>query len=226
MIIVVLLLSTGRSSRRRSCRRWCSGCSPPAGRGFRFPPIGCLDLATNLLVVLATALRHRLRHLLIGRYQEARGLGWKFRAGVLATMFRRHGPCRAGPGPIASATFWSESPDCRTFRLSRCRWRSGWSSPSPPHFTPGPGDNRRDEPVRRCLSPADGAGVGWRVGAAIVRWPGPILGRWGPGARRPVDPCRATDQLQRPVTTCPPTYRPTKAWPRSAISRPGRTPRC
>ena len=75
-------------------------------------------------------------------------------------------------------------------------------------------DHHRRQPVRRCSSPSARMRIrGWRkIGAAVVRWPGPILvATIALVADRPADAARLPDQLQRPQLPARRPSAPTRA---------------
>ncbi len=137
-----------------------------------FPP----DRArrANLLVV-----RDRGRHalFLIGRYQEARAAA-RTRVG---TMFGGTRPCLCWLGSDhRGATF---CPSCRLpyFQTLGVPLAIGMVIVVARRTHPGPGDNRRDEPVRQAARAADGAGAGLASGppSSLARpHPGPVRWPW------------------------------------------------
>ncbi|UUO01253.1 MMPL family transporter [Mycolicibacterium novocastrense] len=141
--------------------------------------IGLSTFATNLLVVLAIAAATDYAIFLIGRYQEARGLSAR-------TGSRRTTPCFGGTAhvvlgsglTIAGATFCLSFTRLPYFQTPRCavgdrdghrrrRRTHSWASAI----------IAVTSRFGKLLEPKRMARVrGWRkVGAAIVRWPGPIL---------------------------------------------------
>lgn len=181
------------------------------GRGFpRFPPDHwALDLRDQPARGAGDRGRHRLRHLpdrpLPGSTRARPGPG----VGVLHHV-RRHRPCRAGLGSDhRGCHVLSELHPTAVLSDPRCAVgdRDGHRRRRRTH--PGPGDNRRDEPVRQAArAQADGAGAGLAQGRGRHRpLARPHPGRCGgPGARRSADPAGLPDQLQRPQL---PARRPT-----------------
>jgi putative drug exporter of the RND superfamily len=139
--------------------------------------IGLSTFATSLLVTLAIAAATDYAIFLIGRYQEARGLG-EDRESAYYTMFRGTAHVVLGSGlTIAGATF------CLHF--ARLPWLQTLGVPLAigmvivvlAALTLGPAVITVGSRFGKVLEPKRQMRVrGWRkIGAAVVRWPGPIL---------------------------------------------------
>jgi RND superfamily putative drug exporter len=139
--------------------------------------IGLSTFAVNLLVVLAIAAATDYAIFLIGRYQEARGLG-EDRESAYYTMFGGTAHVVLGSGlTIAGATF------CLSF--TRLPWFQSLGVPLAigmvvcvfAALTLGPAVITVASRFGKVLEPRRQMRVrGWRkIGAAVVRWPGPIL---------------------------------------------------
>jgi RND superfamily putative drug exporter len=139
--------------------------------------IGLSTFAVNLLVMLAIAAGTDYAIFLIGRYQEARG-GGEDRESAFYTMFGSTARVVLGSGlTIAGATF------CLSF--TRLPWFQSLGVPLAigmvvvvvAALTLGPAIITVASSFGNVLEPRRQMRVrGWRkIGAAVVRWPGPIL---------------------------------------------------
>jgi putative drug exporter of the RND superfamily len=139
--------------------------------------IGLSTFATNLLVTLAIAAATDYAIFLIGRYQEARAAG-EDRESAYYTMFGGTAHVVLGSGlTIAGATY------CLSF--TRLPWFQSLGVPLAigmvicvfAALTLGPAVITVASRFGKLLEPKRAMRVrGWRkVGAAVVRWPGPIL---------------------------------------------------
>ncbi|CAM4122020.1 Membrane transport protein mmpL8 [Mycobacterium basiliense] len=139
--------------------------------------IGLSTFATNLLVVLAIAAATDYAIFLIGRYQEARGLG-QDRESAYYTMFGGTAHVVLGSGlTIAGATFCLSFTRLPYFQTLGVPLAIGMIIVVVAALTLGPAIITVASRFGKLLEPKRMARVrGWRkVGAAIVRWPGPIL---------------------------------------------------
>lgn len=139
--------------------------------------IGLSTFATNLLVVLAIAAATDYAIFLIGRYQEARGLG-QDRESAYYTMFGGTAHVVLGSGlTIAGATFCLSFTRLPYFQTLGVPLAIGMVIVVAAALTLGPAIIAVTSRFGKLLEPKRMARVrGWRkVGAAIVRWPGPIL---------------------------------------------------
>ncbi|KUH70297.1 hypothetical protein AU184_03490 [Mycolicibacterium novocastrense] len=138
--------------------------------------IGLSTFATNLLVTLAIAASTDYAIFLIGRYQEARTLG-QDRETAFHTMFRGTAHVVLGSGmTIAGATFCLSFTRLPYFQSLGVPLAVGMTTAVLVALTLGPAiitiatrfgllEPKRAMRIR-----------GWRkIGAAIVRWPGPVL---------------------------------------------------
>ncbi|OBB70931.1 RND family transporter [Mycobacterium sp. 852014-52144_SCH5372336] len=138
--------------------------------------IGLSTFATNLLVTLAIAASTDYAIFLIGRYQEARTLG-QDRESAFHTMFRGTAHVVLGSGmTIAGATFCLSFTRLPYFQSLGVPLAVGMTTAVFVALTLGPAiitiatrfgllEPKRAMRIR-----------GWRkIGAAIVRWPGPVL---------------------------------------------------
>ena len=138
--------------------------------------IGLSTFATNLLVMLAIAAATDYAIFLIGRYQEARGAG-EGRESAYYTMFRGTAHVVLGSGlTIAGATFCLSFTRLPWFQTLGVPLAIGMVTVVFAALTLGPAvitvasrfgllEPKRTMRIR-----------GWRkIGAAVVRWPGPIL---------------------------------------------------
>jgi putative drug exporter of the RND superfamily len=138
--------------------------------------IGLSTFATNLLVTLAIACATDYAIFLIGRYQEARGAG-EDKEAAYYTMFHGTAHVVAGSGlTIAGATFCLHFTNLPYFQSLGIPLAIGMIVVVLAALTLGPavitvaGHFGLLEPKRALRT------RGWRkVGAAVVRWPGPIL---------------------------------------------------
>ncbi len=139
--------------------------------------IGLSTFATNLLVVLAIAAATDYAIFLIGRYQEARGLG-QDRESAYYTMFGGTAHVVLGSGlTIAGATFCLSFTRLPYFQTLGVPLAIGMVIVVATALTLGPALIAVMSRFGKLLEPKRMARVrGWRkIGAAIVRWPGPIL---------------------------------------------------
>ncbi|MDT4998672.1 MAG: putative drug exporter of the superfamily [Mycobacterium sp.] len=136
--------------------------------------IGLSTFATNLLVTLAIAAATDYAIFLIGRYQEARGAG-EDRESAYYTMFAGTAHVILGSGmTIAGATFCLHFTRLPYFQTLGIPLAIGMVICVSAALTLGPAVITV---AGRFLEPKRALRVrGWRkIGAAVVRWPGPIL---------------------------------------------------
>ena len=136
--------------------------------------IGLSTFATNLLVTLAIAAATDYAIFLIGRYQEARGAG-EDRESAYYTMFGGTAHVILGSGmTIAGATFCLHFTNLPYFQTLGVPLAIGMVVCVGAALTLGPAVITL---TGRFLEPKRALRVrGWRkIGAAVVRWPGPIL---------------------------------------------------
>jgi RND superfamily putative drug exporter len=136
--------------------------------------IGLSTFATNLLVTLAIAAATDYAIFLIGRYQEARGAG-EDRESAYYTMFGGTAHVILGSGmTIAGATFCLHFTRLPYFQTLGIPLAIGMVICVSAALTLGPAVITL---AGRFLEPKRAMRVrGWRkIGAAVVRWPGPIL---------------------------------------------------
>jgi len=136
--------------------------------------IGLSTFATNLLVTLAIAAATDYAIFLIGRYQEARGAG-EDRESAYYTMFGGTAHVILGSGmTIAGATFCLHFTRLPYFQTLGVPLAIGMVICVSAALTLGPALITL---TGRFLEPKRAMRVrGWRkIGAAVVRWPGPIL---------------------------------------------------
>jgi RND superfamily putative drug exporter len=136
--------------------------------------IGLSTFATNLLVTLAIAAATDYAIFLIGRYQEARGAG-EDRESAYYTMFGGTAHVILGSGmTIAGATFCLHFTRLPYFQTLGIPLAIGMVICVCAALTLGPAVI---SVAARFLEPKRAMRVrGWRkIGAAVVRWPGPIL---------------------------------------------------
>ncbi len=139
--------------------------------------IGLSTFATNLLVVLAIAAATDYAIFLIGRYQEARGAG-EDRESAYYTMYSGTAHVVLGSGlTIAGATFCLSFTRLPYFQTLGVPLAIGMVIVVFAALTLGPAVISVASRFGKLLEPKRTARVrGWRkLGAAIVRWPGPIL---------------------------------------------------
>jgi RND superfamily putative drug exporter len=139
--------------------------------------IGLSTFATNLLVTLAIAAATDYAIFLIGRYQEARGAG-EDREQAFYTMFGGTAHVVLGSGlTIAGATFCLHFTNLPYFRSLGIPLAIGMVVCVFAALTLGPAVVTIASRFGKVLEPKRAMRVrGWRkVGAAVVRWPGPIL---------------------------------------------------
>ncbi|WP_421841154.1 RND family transporter [Mycobacterium sp.] len=139
--------------------------------------IGLSTFATNLLVVLAIAAATDYAIFLIGRYQEARGSG-QDRESAYYTMFSGTAHVVLGSGlTIAGATFCLSFTRLPYFQTLGVPLAIGMVIVVVTALTLGPAIIVVTSRFGKLLEPKRMARVrGWRkIGAAVVRWPGPIL---------------------------------------------------
>jgi RND superfamily putative drug exporter len=152
-----------------------------AARGFvaflgHYEIIGLSTFATNLLVTLAIAAATDYAIFLIGRYQEARGLG-EDRESAYYTMFHGTAHVVLGSGlTIAGATFCLSFTRLPYFQTLGVPLAIGMVVVVVVALTIGPAIVTVASRFG-LLEPKRAMRVrGWRkIGAAVVRWPGPIL---------------------------------------------------
>jgi putative drug exporter of the RND superfamily len=133
--------------------------------------------ATNLLVTLAIAAATDYAIFLIGRYQEARGAG-EDRETAYYTMFRGTAHVVLGSGlTIAGATFCLHFTNLPYFQSLGIPLAIGMVTCVLAALTLGPAVVTVASRFGKLLEPKRAMRVrGWRkLGAAVVRWPGPIL---------------------------------------------------
>jgi putative drug exporter of the RND superfamily len=139
--------------------------------------IGLSTFATNLLVMLAIAATTDYAIFLIGRYQEARGAG-EDRESAYYTMFGGTAHVVLGSGlTIAGATFCLSFTRLPYFRTLGVPLAIGMVIAVFAALTLGSAVISVASRFGKLLEPERTARVRlWRkIGAAIVRWPGPIL---------------------------------------------------
>jgi putative drug exporter of the RND superfamily len=139
--------------------------------------IGLSTFATNLLVTLAIAAATDYAIFLIGRYQEARTIG-EDRETAYYTMFRGTAHVVLGSGmTIAGATFCLSFTRLPYFQSLGVPLAVGMTTAVIVALTLGPAIITVASRFGRLLEPRRAMRIrGWRrIGAAIVRWPGPIL---------------------------------------------------
>jgi RND superfamily putative drug exporter len=139
--------------------------------------IGLSTFATNLLVTLAIAAATDYAIFLIGRYQEARGSG-EDRESAFYTMFRGTAHVVLGSGlTIAGATFCLSFTRLPYFQTLGIPLAIGMVVAVFAALTLGPAVITVASRFGKVLEPKRAMRVrGWRkIGAACVRWPGPIL---------------------------------------------------
>ena len=139
--------------------------------------IGLSTFATNLLVTLAIAAATDYAIFLIGRYQEARGAG-EDRESAYYTMFHGTAHVVLGSGlTIAGATFCLHFTRLPYFQTLGVPLAIGMVVVVVRRADARARGHHGGEPLRRCSNPSGRCeSRGWRkVGAAVVRWPGPIL---------------------------------------------------
>ncbi|MDT5181810.1 MAG: putative drug exporter of the superfamily, partial [Mycobacterium sp.] len=139
--------------------------------------IGLSTFATNLLVTLAIAAATDYAIFLIGRYQEARTIG-EDRETAYYTMFHGTAHVVLGSGmTIAGATFCLSFTRLPYFQSLGVPLAVGMTTAVIVALTLGPAIITVASRFGRLLEPRRAMRIrGWRrIGAAIVRWPGPIL---------------------------------------------------
>ncbi|ORA07307.1 MMPL family transporter, partial [Mycolicibacterium bacteremicum] len=139
--------------------------------------IGLSTFATNLLVTLAIAATTDYAIFLIGRYQEARGDG-EDRETAYYTMFHGTAHVVLGSGlTIAGATFCLHFTKLPYFVSLGIPLSIGMVVAVLAALTLGPAVITVASRFGRTLEPRRTMRTrGWRkIGAAIVRWPGPVL---------------------------------------------------
>jgi len=139
--------------------------------------IGLSTFATNLLVTLAIAAATDYVIFLIGRYQEARGAG-ESREDAYYTMYHGTAHVVLGSGlTIAGATFCLHFTRMPYFRSLGIPLAIGMITVVFAALTLGPAVISLASRFRKTLEPKRAMRVrGWRkIGAAVVRWPVPIL---------------------------------------------------
>ena len=139
--------------------------------------IGLSTFATNLLVTLAIAAATDYAIFLIGRYQEARSLG-ETREEAYYTMFNGTAHVVLGSGlTIAGATFCLSFTRLPYFQSLGIPLAIGMVICVVAALTLGPAVISVATRFGKTLEPKRAMRTrGWRkIGAAVVRWPGPIL---------------------------------------------------
>ncbi|MUL45631.1 MMPL family transporter [Mycobacterium sp. CBMA293] len=139
--------------------------------------IGLSTFATNLLVTLAIAAATDYAIFLIGRYQEARGAG-ESREDAYYTMFHGTAHVVLGSGlTVAGATFCLHFTRMPYFVSLGIPLSIGMVTVVFAALTLGPAVISLASRFRKTLEPKRAMRVrGWRkIGAVVVRWPGPIL---------------------------------------------------
>ncbi len=139
--------------------------------------IGLSTFATNLLVTLAIAAATDYAIFLIGRYQEARGAG-ESREDAYYSMFGGTAHVVLGSGmTIAGATFCLHFTNLPYFQTLGIPLAIGMVVVVAAALTLGPAVISVATRFRRILEPQRTQRIrGWRkIGAVVVRWPGPIL---------------------------------------------------
>lgn len=139
--------------------------------------IGLSTFATNLLVTLAIAAATDYAIFLIGRYQEARSVG-ESREDAYYTMFGGTAHVVLGSGlTIAGATFCLHFTNLPYFQTLGIPLAIGMVVVVAAALTLGPAVISVASRFRQILEPKRAQRIrGWRkVGAVVVRWPGPIL---------------------------------------------------
>ena len=139
--------------------------------------IGISTFATNLLVTLAIAAATYYAIFLIGRYQEARGAG-EDRESAYYTMFQGTAHVVLGSGlTVAGATFCLSFTRLPYFQTLGVPLAIGMVIVVFAALTLGPAVIAVASRFGKVLEPKRQMRTrGWRkVGATIVRWPGPIL---------------------------------------------------
>ena len=139
--------------------------------------IGLSTFATNLLVTLAIAAGTDYAIFLTGRYQEARGAG-EDRESAYYTMFHGTAHVVLGSGlTIAGALFCLSFTRLPYFQTMGVPLAIGMVTSVFAALTLGPAIISLASRFGKVLEPKRAMRVrGWRkIGAAVVRWPGPIL---------------------------------------------------
>ncbi|OBI78589.1 RND family transporter [Mycobacterium sp. E740] len=139
--------------------------------------IGLSTFATNLLVTLAIAAGTDYAIFLTGRYQEARGAG-EDRESAYYTMFHGTAHVVLGSGlTIAGAVFCLSFTRLPYFQTMGVPLAIGMVTSVLAALTLGPAIISIASRFGKVLEPKRAMRVrGWRkIGAAVVRWPGPIL---------------------------------------------------
>jgi len=139
--------------------------------------IGLSTFATNLLVTLAIAAATDYAIFLIGRYQEARGAG-EDREAAYYTMFGSTAHVVLGSGlTIAGATFCLTFTNLPYFQTLGVPLAIGMVVCVLAALTLGSALISALSRIGKVLEPKRAMKVrGWRkIGAAVTRWPGPIL---------------------------------------------------
>jgi putative drug exporter of the RND superfamily len=139
--------------------------------------IGLSTFATNLLVTLAIAAATDYAIFLIGRYQEARGTG-ESREDAYYSMFGGTAHVVLGSGmTIAGATFCLHFTNLPYFQTLGIPLAIGMVVVVAAALTLGPAVISVATRFRQILEPQRTQRIRfWRkVGAVVVRWPGPIL---------------------------------------------------
>ncbi len=174
--------------------------------------IGLSTFATQLLVTLAIAATTDYAIFLIGRYQEARTIG-EDRESAFYTMFRGTAHVVLGSGmTIAGATFCLSFTRLPYFQTLGIPLAVGMVVAVLVALTLGPAIITVASRFG-LLEPKRAMRIrGWRrLGAAVVRWPGPDIAH--DDHARPLSaylPCRATSRATTTETTYQPTCRRTR----------------
>src|SRR5277367_863897 len=139
--------------------------------------IGLSTFATNLLVTLAIAAATDYAIFLIGRYQEARATG-ESREDAYYTMYKGTAHVVLGSGmTIAGATFCLHFTNLPYFQTLGIPLAIGMVVVVAAALTLGPAAISVATRFGKTLEPKRTQRIrGWRkIGAVVVRWPGPIL---------------------------------------------------
>jgi RND superfamily putative drug exporter len=139
--------------------------------------IGLSTFATNLLVTLAIAAATDYAIFLIGRYQEARSVG-ESREDAYYTMYKGTAHVVLGSGlTIAGATFCLHFTNLPYFQTLGIPLAIGMVVVVGAALTLGPAVISVATRFGKTLEPKRSQRIrGWRkIGAVVVRWPGPIL---------------------------------------------------
>ncbi|MGV0740720.1 MMPL family transporter, partial [Mycobacterium syngnathidarum] len=182
VVIIVMLLSVYRSIVTVLLTLFMVVLSLSAARGLvaflgYYNIIGLSTFATNLLVMLAIAASTDYAIFLIGRYQEARSVG-EDRESAYYTMFHGTAHVILGSGlTIAGATFCLHFTRLPYFQSLGIPLAIGMVMVVLVALTLGSAIITVATKFGKTLEPKRAMRTrGWRkIGAAVVRWPGPIL---------------------------------------------------